>query len=327
MATQKTKFTVGLFVTFGLGIALLAFIWLGMSRFLEKGQYYAAYFDKSVQGLDIDSDVKYRGVTIGRVDSIGVAPDSKLIQVVLKIDTGQKLGDDIVAQLSTAGITGVMFVDLDRKDEGEIDQTPDLTFPSEYPIVSSKPSATISDLSEGLVDVYSQIKALDLGGISEKVKLTLDNINLAIADADIEGISTSFAASLEDTRRIVDRERWDNIFASIEEIMDKADSSLLHMDNSIASLEGITAGKAETVEKAIDDFKLAMQKANMFLEKGTALMEGADDSFSTLSNNLLDLVRNLEQASENLNRITEIIADQPSQLIFGEPPVRREVEE
>jgi phospholipid/cholesterol/gamma-HCH transport system substrate-binding protein len=327
MATQKTKFTVGLFVTFGLGIALLAFIWLGMSRFLEKGQYYATYFDKSVQGLDIDSDVKYRGVTIGRVDSIGVAPDSKLIQVVLKIETGQKLGDDIVAQLSTAGITGAMFVDLDRKEEGDIDQSPELTFPSEYPIVSSKPSATISDLSEGLVDVFSQIKALDLGGISKKVKLTLDNINLAIADADIKGLSTSIAASLDDIRLIVDRERWDNIFASVNDILDNADSSLLHLDNSIASLERITEGKAETVENAIDDLKIAMEKANIFLEKGTSLMEGADDSISTLSSHLLNIARDLEMASENLNRITEIIADQPSQLIFGEPPDPRKVEE
>ena len=326
MASQRTKFTVGLFMTFGLGIALLAFIWLGMSRFLEKGQYYAAYFDESVQGLEIDSDVKYRGVTIGRVDSIGVAPDSMLIQVVLKIETGQKLDDDIVAQLTVAGITGAMFVDLDRKEEGEIDRTPALSFPSEYPIVSSKPS-NISELLQGLDDVLTQVRALDLGGISEKVKLTLDNINLAIADADIKRLSTSIAASLDDIRLIVDRERWDNIFTSVNDILDNADSSLLHLDNTIASLERITEGKADTIENAIDDLKIAMEKANMFLEKGTLLMEGADDSISTLTSYLLNVARNLEQASENLNRITEIIADQPSQLIFGEPPKPREVEE
>ena len=146
-------------------------------------------------------------------------------------------------------------------------------------------------------------------------------------DLDIKGLSTSIAASLDDIRRIVDRERWDHIFTSVDEIMNKADSSLLHLDNSIASLERITEGKAETLENAIDDIKIAMEKANMFLEKGTSLMEGADDSVSTLSSYLLNIAINLEQASENINRITEIIADQPSQLIFGEPPERREVEE
>jgi len=73
MASTRIKFTVGLFVASGIGFALIAVIWLGMSRFLEKGQYYATYFNESVQGLDIESPVKYRGVSIGRVQRVGVA--------------------------------------------------------------------------------------------------------------------------------------------------------------------------------------------------------------------------------------------------------------
>ena len=42
--------------------------------------------------------MKYRGVFVGRVDHIGVAPDSKLIKVVLKIESGQTLDSNIVAQ-------------------------------------------------------------------------------------------------------------------------------------------------------------------------------------------------------------------------------------
>ena len=140
MATQKTKFAVGLFVAVGITLAILVTIWLGMSRFLQKGRFYVTYFDESVQGLDVDSPVKYRGVFTGRVESIGVAPDSKLIKVILKIESGQKLDENIVAQLKAVGITGSMFVELDQKRAGEADQSPPLSFPSEYPIIASKPS-------------------------------------------------------------------------------------------------------------------------------------------------------------------------------------------
>ena len=140
MASQKAKLAVGLFVACGIGITLMAIIWLGMSRYLEKGSFYAAYFDESVQGLSKDSPVKYRGVSIGRVESIKVAPDAKLIQVLLKIESDQVLDRSIVAQLKDVGITGSMFVELDRKKEGEPDRSPRITFPSEYPIVASKPS-------------------------------------------------------------------------------------------------------------------------------------------------------------------------------------------
>ena len=74
MASQKTKFALGLFVTCGIGMVFLAVIWLGMSRYFKKGHYYATYFNESVQGLDVDSPVKYRGVSVGRVERIVVAP-------------------------------------------------------------------------------------------------------------------------------------------------------------------------------------------------------------------------------------------------------------
>ncbi|MDY7036109.1 MAG: MlaD family protein, partial [Thermodesulfobacteriota bacterium] len=166
MATQKTKFWVGLFVTSGIGIALMAVIWLGMSRYFEEGSYYAAYFNESVQGLDKDSPVKYRGVSIGRVEKIGVAADSKLIQIVLKIETSQTLESDIVAQLKSVGITGSMFIELDLKQEGEPDRSPHLNFPSEYPIVASKPS-DISELLQGINDALTHIQTIDLKGISD----------------------------------------------------------------------------------------------------------------------------------------------------------------
>ena len=62
MASQKTKFALGLFLTSGIVMALSAVLSLGMVKYLEEGQYYATYFNESVQGLDVDSLVKYRGV-------------------------------------------------------------------------------------------------------------------------------------------------------------------------------------------------------------------------------------------------------------------------
>ena len=124
MASQQTKFAVGLFLACGMAISVVGFVWLGMSRYFEKGNYYATYFDESVQGLEVDAPVKYRGVSIGRVASVRVAPDAKLIQVVMKIESGQTLGRGIVAQLKVVGITGTMFLELDQKHKDEPDFTP-----------------------------------------------------------------------------------------------------------------------------------------------------------------------------------------------------------
>jgi phospholipid/cholesterol/gamma-HCH transport system substrate-binding protein len=332
MASPKTKFAVGLFVAGGLACAVMVVIWLGMSRFLEKGQFYVTYFDESIQGLVVDSPVKYRGVFIGRVHSIGVAPDSKLIKVVLKIESGQTLDNNIVAQLKSVGITGSMFVELDRREQGEPDQSPTLSFPSEYPIVASKPSE-ISELLSDLSEALAQIKALDLRGISDKIKLTLDNINQTVSEADVKRISMKMMSSLESVDHILDEQRWDGILSSVERtiqsmnsLLNDADKSLGQAENMILRMDGIVSDKEERIKAAIDDFKRAMENANALLEKGSLLIDGADDSMSDLMPQLLTVTQNLARASENLNRIMELLEEQPSQFIFGEPPTPRAIE-
>ena len=332
MPSQRTKFIVGLFLAGGVGIVLLAVIWLGTSRYLEEGQYYVTYFNESVQGLDKDSPVKYRGVTIGRVVKITVAPDSKLIKVIMKIESGQPLGSNMVAQLKVVGITGAMFVELDQKKEGEPDRSPKLNFPSEYPIVASQPS-DIGEIIRSVDEILSKIKALDLGGISDRVKSTLDKMELTMADANVKGLSRKAESSLDSVNRILDSEKWGSILASVEtaarsanELISNINRTAARADRLFARVEGLTADSQGKIETALDEFGRAMVNANLLLEKGTSLAGETDATFSHLKQHLLVTMQNLERTSENLNRISEILADQPSQLLFGEPPLPREVE-
>jgi phospholipid/cholesterol/gamma-HCH transport system substrate-binding protein len=332
MASQKTKFAVGLFLACGMVFAVLVIIWLGMSRFLEKGRYYVTYFDESVQGLNIDSPVKYRGVFIGRVDRIDVAPDSKLIQVVLKIESGQTLDSSIVAQLKSVGITGSMFIEIDRKKTGEPDQSPKLNFPTKYPIVASKPSE-IGELISGINAVLDQIKSLDLRGITERIKLTLENIDQKVSQADVKRISDSLEASLGRANLLLNDQRWDRILSMVDQgvlsfnsVIKGANRSLDRLDKTIVRFDGIVEEKEKSIKAGIENFKLAMQRANVFLEKGSALMDGTDAAVTQLTQHLLIVAQNLEKASENLNQIMELLADQPSQLIFVAPPVPRNVD-
>lgn len=312
MDSQKTKFTVGLFVACGIGIALVAVIWLGMSKIFEKGEFYAAYFNESVQGLDKDSPVKYRGVSIGRVERIEVAPDSKLIEVVLKIEGIDKLEKDMVAQLKSVGITGSMFVEIDRMKEGEPDLSPEFSFPTEYPVVSSKPSE-ISQILKGIDDVLKKIKSVDLEGIADRVKLNLDDLRQAIADADVKGLSGRLKSNLDDLNQAIADADVKRVSKSITTLLERADRILVKNE--------------ETINKNLVELTKTLENARGFFGKGSLLVSKVDDSYSYLERQLLIIAQNLEKASENLDRLTELLADQPSQLIFGEPPQPRKLEQ
>ena len=333
MDSQRTKLTVGLFMFVGLCIALLAFIWLGMSNYLEKGHLYSIYFEESVQGLEKDSPVKYRGVDIGRVVKLAVAPDSKLIEAIVKIDREHRLEKNIVAQLTNAGITGIMFIELDLKEPEEEDKSPGLSFKSDYEIIPSKPS-NITEILEGIDDLFDQIRSIDLETISGKIKTTLDKVNQAIDDANIKGLSASFETSLESIEHIVEKEKWDRILSSVEDSVTTLKSALIQadrgigkFDNTIGTFERLVAGKEKHLEEAIDDFKMAIDKVNKILDDGDSIVAGADESIYLLARNLMTITKNLEEATDNINRISGIIADHPSQLLFGEPPPEKKIEE
>ena len=262
-----------------------------------------------------------------------VAPDANLIQVVLKIESGQTLDHTVVAQLKSVGITGSMFVELDRKRNDEPDKSPALTFPSEFPIVASKPS-NISELWQSINEVTNMIRLLDVEGISERVKWTLDNINQMISDANVREISQKVAISLDQVGYLLDQKRWSTVMISIEEsgrmlqdLMKKGNQSLSRLDRSLEYIEGITIEKEQDIKTAIENFKVAIENANHLLDSGASLINHTDDSLTRIKQEFFEVIRSLGEASENLNRLMAIIADHPSQLMFGEPPVPKNVEQ
>jgi phospholipid/cholesterol/gamma-HCH transport system substrate-binding protein len=301
-AKRTTEFTVGLFVAGGMALAIVAVVWLGMSRFLEKGSYYAAYFNESVQGLDRDSPVKYRGVAVGRVQSIEVAPDGKLIQVMLKIESGQKLDSETVAQLKVVGITGSMFIELDRRKKGEPDRSPPLNFPSKYPIVATMPS-DISMLLQGIGDFMGQIKSLDLKGISDKLKQTLDSSNQVIADADMKNLSASLAV-----------------------VLSKASTNLDRLQSTLGRIEKIAADNERQIKGSIEQLQQSLVNMNSLLAKSSALVSGSDAALVQLRPNLFSAVQNMEKVTEGLNHLLEQLGQQPSRLLYGQPPRLRQEE-
>jgi phospholipid/cholesterol/gamma-HCH transport system substrate-binding protein len=261
-----------------------------MNRFLEKGQLYAVYFNESVQGLKHDSPVKYRGVAIGHIERISLAPDSRLIEVILNIESDISLEENMVAQQKAVGITGSKFIELDRQKDEEEDLYPKLEFPTEYPVLASRPS-NISELFRGIDDIVQKLNALDIVGISASLKASLDHMDQTMSDIDAKGISNNIKASLDIINKGFDQERWGRLITGLE--------------------INVTA-----LEKVINS-------ADGFIKKTSGIMDRAGAEVSNLSHHLIVVGQNLERTTGNLDNLLEQISTHPSQLLFGDPPPGR----
>ena len=304
---------IGLFVTAGVLIGLIAVVWLGASKYFELGGIYATYFDESVQGLQKDSTVKYRGVDVGRVEKIRVAPDNHLIEVVMKIKLKGELPRTHVAQLKPAGITGIVFIELDRKEPREQDLSPKLTFASEYPIIASKPS-DIKQLLSGVQGVLENLNKIDAKGISEGIVSTVANLN---------GVITKVDSALAERR-------LDDIITEVKNTLVKIQNFATNVEREIQTLNlAKTGANVERTTARLDQIMNSGQveailgEVNSAAQKMNQLVEGLDKRSLAITNNIRDTSENLKRASESLEMLVDRVYASPSDLLFGQPPSPR----
>ncbi len=309
MAQRKTYFLVGLFVFTGVLMGVAAIIWLGASSYFQKGSMYVTYFDESVQGLQVDSIVKYRGVDVGTVKRIGVAPDQRLIEVTMKIDVKGFSVSGVVARLSLAGITGIVYVELDRRGPGEQSFAPK-NFEPPYPVIPSSPSG-IKQIETGINDIVRNIRQIDFKGISDQMigmaktvdgfvsgermnrimaNLSTASANLASATERIDGLLAdgSVKEAARGAKQAVDEAR--TVIAQIKREIDglKMGQTVGRIDQSLGRMDQIVSGTSNKVQSTLTDVQ--------------------------------DTAERLRRASDSLELLMDRLSADPSALIFSRPP-------
>ena len=70
MSQKPSYFRIGLFIVIALAILAAGLIAFGAGQVLRERVYIETYVDATIQGVDVGSPVKYRGVQVGRVSAI-----------------------------------------------------------------------------------------------------------------------------------------------------------------------------------------------------------------------------------------------------------------
>jgi phospholipid/cholesterol/gamma-HCH transport system substrate-binding protein len=321
VATKANKFLVGLFVLLGLALAIGTFIWLGASKYLQKTNTYLTYFNESVSGLEKDAPVKYRGVTVGRVNDIRVAPDGKLVEVELSIRRKLDVTDDLRARLSTAGLTGWKLVELDQKRPYLEKRTLAPEYETPYPVIRSEPSE-YKEILETLAGLVDHIMQLDLAGISESIKSTTKSVGLLFKDEKWQPILDGIDSTVSAMNRAA---------VSLEKTVSNPDVNKAVADARDLLVEGrkLLADtrkelKALKLETRIDQ---ASNQMNSLSKDVQTLASDLDQRTARLYKELALTTRELQQAAESLKLLMEELRSQPSSLIFSRPPEPRRIEE
>jgi phospholipid/cholesterol/gamma-HCH transport system substrate-binding protein len=299
-----THFKLGLFTLVALAAAFIAVLGLGWRGRQDRVTYHT-YFDESVDGLDVGAPVRYRGVLVGNVTDVRVAPDNKYIDAVLSVDgkDARRLGfatpsPALRTQLGSQGITGVKYVDIDFFDP-KANPAPVLPFQTPKNTLPSTPSflkTLTSDLdtvvqrlpdlmdttTASLHTIEAMLRDLDEQRVPARVTKTIDNVDAAVADLR-------------------------SIFGSIgsAHLPEKASSALDGLSGAVTKVNALLdtvggdGGLMASTQRASEDVG----------ELGRATTRSTRDLEHTL--------RDLDEAAQAIHELATSIDRQPEMLVKG----------
>jgi len=294
---EKVNFTlVGLFVLV-LGAALVGgVLWLGSGKSLRASyDLYQVYTDDSVAGLNINAPVSYRGVEVGHVRRIALAPDNvEQVQLTLAIEHGTPVKTDTLAVLQTQGLTGLAFVDL----AGGSRDAPALRAQAgqAYPVIQSGPSL---------------MKRLDLA-----VTSLLANLNRS---------SENFNALMDDDNRKAIKNTLANIAVLSRTLAARSATLDASLDNAAITLENTARLSAELpqlaqrIQRSADAFDQMTNQLARAAEGAHGTLEDTRQFTGTTLPEVQQLVAEMRELTGSLRRLGGELEHNPGALLYGKP--------
>jgi paraquat-inducible protein B len=302
MACSPTNhWKLGLFVVLGVIGLIATMVFLGARSVQKETVSYRTYFDESVQGLEVGAPVKFRGVTIGSVKAIEIAPDRRLVEVqmnlaiedLMRLGLGHKEGRkvklgvpaDLRAQLGSQGITGVKFVQIDFFDPKN-NPAPKLPFDPPEDYIPAAVS-TLKNIEDAVVQAVHKFPEL-----ADQINTLLKRIDGVVAEVDEAKIPAQLGLTLR-----------------------QANAALASFDKAV---------KDAKVDKVSDEAQKTIAKLSRLLDDVQAKdgvlasAKRTSDALGDVTRTSLDqTLREIREAAEAIRRLADALERDPDMLLKG----------
>jgi len=294
---------IGAFVVGALALAVGGIVLLGSLSLFSTVYKFVLYFDDSVDGLVIGAPVKFKGVQVGNVEQIMLAPTAEpnqpRIAVIIGLDETriQNLGgrtagftaEEVTAAIdaglratlaSQSLLTGLLFVSLNYETQPTPPALhPDQTGYLEIPTVPSR----VEQLAQTANDIFKKLKALDWDGLFTSISETMDGLRNLVAARETQDVTRQLNETMESVRQLAERldAKVDPLANSVENVAEGVRTSLAEIDATVRELK--------------------------------ALIE----TDSPLNYDLSRTMNELESAARAIRELANSLDQDPSQVIFG----------
>ncbi|MCP4116171.1 MAG: MCE family protein [Desulfobacteraceae bacterium] len=335
MSEQANYFKLGVFVITAFTLLVLGLALLGAGDFLKREILVETCFNETVQGLDVGSPVKYRGIEIGKVKTItgasriyDIRTDYVLVIISLFEDislgqTGdtteerirQALADGLTVQMAFKGLTGAAYLETGYMDKTETAPL-EIAWTPKHPYIPSHPNK-ITQMGESLDRIMKNLETINIQGLVVKLQDLLSLTGEKLGEADVKEISFQAATLLKEVRQT--NQKLDGFFASTRtrELMDDARATM-------AGARTIVEQARNPIEETLKEFRQAAAATSHTAGSLNTTSRLVDEMMWVNAGSIKEMVENLKTASENLKQMSQDLKRYPGRLLFDKPPGKKE---
>ena len=298
MENRAYALAVGLFtLLLGAGVVFAA-MWL--SGDTERREIYQLESRYPVTGLNPQAPVRFRGVEVGRVESIAFSRDqARTIVLTVSVKSDTPITRGTYAQLGSQGVTGLAYVILD--DDGD---KPELLSPA----ASAQARIPVRQSYFDEIAGTGRHLVADANNVAKRLNALLSEGNQAQLMKTLTSLDEATRGITELARKL------DPALRNVPAMTDDARKALASANTLIANMNKLTVElmqRADTLERISKSAEQVGGAAQSF--SGAAVT----DTLPRINALLEELARN----SRNLDRLLTELNEQPGSLVFGRPAV------
>ena len=255
--TRKNEILVGAFVLVAAGLIVTGALWLSGSGFGERDRELTASF-QTVGQLKPGNQVTLRGVSVGKVEQIGLSPDGRAVEVSLRVRSDVGLPENPVAILQPSSMFGEWQAVLVPAAERPDVQADSLDLPP-----GRIPGITLAAFSE--ISESSREIAENLQGLTERFQVAF-NENTA---RDLARAITNFSAASDELVSMMERQReeFGDFTADLAEAGDAVRGAAADLDSVVSRLASATEqGELDAIFDNVREASASMREVSRGLE-------------------------------------------------------------
>ena len=309
-------------------VAMILFF--GSSSLLSQSTRFILFFDQSVNGLNVGSSVKFRGVPVGSVERIliraeGQRAESNAIPVIIKIDharverdLGLKaqsldpesiqewLDKGLLARLSLESfITGQLFVEFSVDPNKVADYQTQLTDVKGLVEIPTQGSP-LDEITADTGRLIANLGAIDVPRLNENINTVLEQMSSVLEGVDARGMSHRVTEAAQTVTEVVGSANFRDSVAEMHQ-------AFASINETVQSYNLDSGRMGQTIETWSAHIEKTLDGLDQLVSQTNGLLDPRSEMLYEWQNTL----RELSHAAQSVRALTEYLERNPNALITG----------